>query len=450
MKVNVDWEKRNKEAVKILQDILKIQSDRKNEILVAKYFQSVLAKEGIPSRIYSPPGKPDHANLVAVLETTNKTQEKGLILANHIDVVEADPKEWDVPPYSGIIKDGRIWGRGAIDMKGMAVMQLMAFLELKRSKIPLERKVMFLALADEESGSKYGAAYMISEYKNLFDGYGWMIGEGGIAVKGAITGNSTVFNIQYAEKGNIWLKLIAKGQSGHGSTPPNEYASLNLLNFYKEVLSIDTSIKITDETKGFFYQLGSVSNFPNSFFLKNASNPIFKPLLSGPIRKNRHLTAMTTNTKSITGLHTNEETTGYNVLNGEVVGKLDIRVLPGTDTKEYIEDIRKIAKKYSIEVVIFDEISPDSSPIDSVLFQTLANVSVSKVENSVAAPFLSPGKTDNSRFRRIGIDAYGLIPAVLEPTDLDSMHGKNENIKIENLKLGSTILFETILQLNGL
>ncbi|WP_411822357.1 M20/M25/M40 family metallo-hydrolase [Leptospira sp. 'Mane'] len=445
--IQVNWDKRNEEAVKILQDLIRIRTDRKNEIEVIKYLQAYLAKEGIPSEIYFPKSRPDHANLVAVIEP-EKSQilEKGLILANHIDVVEANEKEWKVPPYSGLIQDGRIWGRGAIDMKGMAVMQLMAFLELKRSKVPLTGKVMYLALSDEESGSKFGARFMIEEHKKLFQDYGYLISEGGVAVKNAIVPEVTIFNIQYAEKGNIWLKLKAKGKSGHGSTPPTEYASLNLINFYKEILAFDTSIKITEETEGFFYQLGVISGFPNSFFLKNAGNPLFKPFLTGPIRKNKHLTAMTTNTKSVTGLYTGEEETGYNVLNGEVFGKLDVRVLPGVNTKEYIEKIRSIAKNYSVEVEVYDELSADSSPISSPLFQILANVAVSKVEKSIAAPFMSPGKTDNASFRRIGIDCYGLIPAILEPEDLDTMHGKDENLKIENLKLGSSILFETITQ----
>lgn len=443
--VSVDWEERNKEAVKILRDLIRIRTERSNELAAAQYLQSILKKEGIPSTIYASKEHPDRANLVAVLEPSRPSSLKGIILGNHTDVVEANPSEWSVPPFNGDLVDGRIYGRGALDMKGLAVMQFMAFLELKRSKIELNRKVMFLSLADEESGSFLGARYMAEHHRDLFRDYGSMLNEGGVATKDVGIPGATLFNIQYAEKGNLWLRLKAKGESGHGSAPNAEYATLNLIRFYEEILSFDTGIKITEETRAYFYQLGVVASFPTSFFLKNASNPIIKPLLSGTLKKNKHLSAMTRNTKAITGIQTLEGE-GYNVLSGETLGKLDVRILPGVDSKEYLEKIREVAKPYGIEVEVFDEIGPDDSPLDSDLFQILANVSTSKVPGSVAAPFMSAGKTDNARFRRIGIQCYGLNPAILTGKDTEGLHGKDENISVENLKLGSTILFETLIQ----
>ncbi|TGM00482.1 M20/M25/M40 family metallo-hydrolase [Leptospira barantonii] len=443
--INVDWEERNKEAIKILRDLIRIRTERSNELAVAQYLQTILKKEGIPSTIYASKGRPDRANLVAVLEPSRPSSLKGIILGNHTDVVEANPSEWSVPPYNGDLVDGRIYGRGALDMKGLAVMQFMAFLELKRSKIELNRKVMFLSLADEESGSFLGARYMAEHHGDLFKDYGSMLNEGGVATKDVGIQGATIFNIQYAEKGNLWLRLKAKGESGHGSVPNKDYATLNLIRFYDEILSFDVGIQITEETRAYFYQLGSVASFPTSFFLKNASNPIIKPLLSGTLKKNKHLSAMTRNTKAITGIQTLEGE-GYNVLSGETLGKLDVRILPGVNSKEYLEKIREIAKPYGIEVEVFDEIGPDDSPLDSDLFQILANVSTSKVPGSVAAPFMSAGKTDNARFRRIGIQCYGLNPAILTAKDTEGLHGKDENISVENLKLGSTILFETLIQ----
>ncbi len=127
---------------------------------------------------------------------------------------------------------------------------------------------------------------------------------------------------------------------------------------------------------------------------------------------------------------------------------MDIRTLPGVDQEEFIQKIQEIAKKNSIEIMITDKNPADSTPIDTDFFQTLAGVSVSKFNNSTVTPFLSPGKTDNSYLRRIGIKSYGLIPAILYSEDIDTMHGKNENISIENLKLGSIIIFETLVEMN--
>ncbi|PJZ55223.1 M20/M25/M40 family metallo-hydrolase [Leptospira adleri] len=443
--IPVNWEERTNEAVRILQDLIRIRTERKNEIEVVRYLQALLQKEGIPSRIYASKEHPEHANLVAVLEPKKPNDLKGIILGNHSDVVEADATEWTVPPYSGQVVDGKIYGRGALDMKGLAVMQLVAFLELKRSNVELKRKVMFLSLADEESGSVWGARYMAKEHKNIFENYDTMLNEGGVATKDVGIPGSTIFNIQYAEKGNLWIKLRAKGQSGHGSAPTSDYATLNLIRFYEEVLRYDVGVRITDETRAYFYQLGKVASFPTSFFLKNASNPFIKPFLTGTLKKSKHLAAMTSNTKAITGIESLEGD-GYNVLSGETLGKLDIRVLPGFDTKDYFEKIREIAKTYGVEAEIIDEIGPDDSPLEDELFQILANVSVSKIPGSVAAPFMSSGKTDNARFRRIGIRCYGLNPAILTSKDTETLHGKDENISIENLKLGSMILFETLYQ----
>ncbi len=444
----VPWDKRTEEATKILSELLRIPTVRGNEMQAVKYIQGILTKEGIPSRLVIDPKNPSRPNLIAELEPNAPTGEKGIILANHLDTVEFDAKEWKVPPTSGKVEDGRIWGRGAIDMKGMAVMQLIAFLELKRSGLPRTRKYMFLSLADEESGSKLGGIFLTTMHKEIFKDYEYAINEGGAATRDIVIPGSTIFNIQYAEKGNLWFRLKAQGTSGHGSTPPVEYASLNLLNFYKEVRELESDITITEETEAFFYQLGTISNFPNSFFLKNARNPFIKPLLKGTIRSNRHLTAMTTNTKSITGLMTTEGDKGENVISGEAYGKLDVRLLPGVDPDEFTVKVKKIAEKFKIEATVTDNNPADLSPMDTRLFQTLAAVSVSKFEKSTVTPFLSPGKTDNSYLRRVGIKAYGIIPAVLKSEDLDTMHGKNENISIDNLTLGSKILFETLVEMN--
>lgn len=444
----VNWEARRTEAVKLLTDLLKIHSVRGNEIQVAKYIQAVLTKEGIPSRFVFDPKHPTRPNLIAELPATVPNPEPGIILANHLDTVEFDPREWKMAPLSGTVNEGRVWGRGAIDMKGMAVMELLAFLEIKRSGIPRTRKIMYLALADEESGSELGGKYMTSKQKQVFEGYEYAINEGGVATRDIVIPGSTIFNIQYAEKGNIWLRAKIKGTSGHGSSPPTQYPALSLIQFFNEVRELESDIRITEETDAFFYQLGTISSFPKSFFLKNARNPLIKPLLHGTIRSNRHLTAMTTNTKSITGFRTTEGEGGENVIAGEASGRLDIRTLPGVDIEEFANKVKTIAAKYNAEITFTDINPTDVSPINTRFFSTLAAVSVNKFPNSTVTPFLSPGKTDNSYLRRVGIKAYGLIPAVLKSEDIDGMHGKNENMTIDNLELGTKILFETLVEMN--
>ncbi|WP_244926614.1 M20/M25/M40 family metallo-hydrolase [Leptospira wolffii] len=445
--LSLDWDRKSAETNRILGDLIRIQSVRGNEKKVAEYIKNLLEKEGIPVKFFHEEGFPDRVNILAELEPSSPSSEKGLILANHLDVVEAEAKDWKEEPFSGVVKDGRIYGRGALDCKSLIAMQLIAFLEWKRSKLPLKRKIMFLGLADEESGSERGAKFLIRKHKELFQGYGYMLNEGGFGTKDVGVPNSTIFNIQYAEKGNLWLTIRAKGDQGHGSTPSGNYPSLRLHKFLNEVLDYDVSVRISPETEAFFYQLGTASSFPNSFFLKNAGVPILQRLLYGPIKSNRQLSAITRNTKAISGLKTTEGK-GHNVLASEAEAKLDIRLLPGFDPKDYIEEIREIAKKYDVEVESAGTVKPDKSGLDSVLFQTLAAVTSKLVPGSVPAPFLSPGKTDNAYFREIGLECYGLIPVILNEKELTMLHGKDESVSLENLKLGTRIVFEILHQMN--
>ncbi|TGN03408.1 M20/M25/M40 family metallo-hydrolase [Leptospira dzoumogneensis] len=443
----LSWDKREAEAVKILTDLIRIKSVRGNEKQAAEYIRSIFEKEGIKTKFISEPGHPDRVNLIAELEPNIPTSEKGLILGNHLDVVEADPKEWTEDPFAGVIKEGRIHGRGALDCKGLIAMQIVSFLELKRSTIPLKRKIMFLSMADEESGSERGARFLLKAHPELFKGYGYMLNEGSFGTKDVAIPGSIIFNIQYAEKGNLWLNVRAKGEQGHGSTPSQNYPGLRLLRFLTEVLEYDTDIRISEETQGFFYQLGSISSFPKSFILKNSNIPVLRRLLYGPIRASRQLSAITRNTKAVSGLKT-EEGKGHNVLSSLAEAKLDVRLLPGFDPLEYLKEIQKVAEKYEVEVEPAATVPTDISTLDSILFQKLASVATRKIPGSVATPFISPGKTDNAYFRQIGMECYGLIPVLLNEKELTMLHGKNESISIENLKLGTQILFEILYQMN--
>lgn len=171
---------------------------------------------------------------------------------NHMDVVEAEAAEWKYPPFEGIRIEDRIYGRGAVDMKGLGMMQLHAMLLIKKSGIKLKHKLMFIALADEESRSMHGAQYIVNNYKDLFKGYEFIHNEGGSGTDGVAVKGSKIFNLQYAEKGILWLELEAKGESGHGSTPPVSYAAKNMLEFLLELQTFSKDTIITDITSAFF------------------------------------------------------------------------------------------------------------------------------------------------------------------------------------------------------
>ncbi|MBI3396128.1 MAG: M20/M25/M40 family metallo-hydrolase, partial [Spirochaetia bacterium] len=257
---------------------------------------------------------------------------------------------------------------------------------------------------------------------------------------------SLIFNLNYAEKGLLWLKLKATGSSGHGHSPHVRYAALDMLEFLDAVRHMESGPVIGDETALFFYQLGEASSFPNSFLLKRSRNAVVKQVLSLFINKNRFLRSMTSNTRTVTGFHADES--GINVIANQATANLDIRLLPGVAPKAYLERIVRLAKQYNVEVQVAGMNEATASPIKSDFFKVLGRVAMQNVPGAVVAPFLSPGGTDCAYFRKIDMDCYGLIPILADSDELDGLHGKNESITEDNLRLGTRIIFETLIGMN--
>lgn len=306
---------------------------------------------------------------------------------------------------------------------------------------------MYLAVSDEESRSEFGMKFLIAKHKEIFNGYEFVHNEGGVGTKDIIVKGSKIFNIQHAEKGIIWLDLESEDISGHGSTPPVQYAALNFIDFLTDLKKMNEVVIIKDETASFFYQMGEVSPFPNSFVLKRSRNPLLGLILNGVIRSNKHLRAMTSNSMSITGIDTHPA--GINVITSKTNGTVDIRILPGFDEKEILEKVKTLAKKYNVKVTVRHLEPGTISPVDSKYFKILSGVVQQVVPNAVVTPFLSPGTTDSSYLRMAGFKCYGLIPALLTSEEIDGIHGKNESVTIEHLKMGIEILHKSILEFNN-
>ncbi|EMO10611.1 peptidase, M20/M25/M40 domain protein [Leptospira borgpetersenii str. Noumea 25] len=245
-----DYGKLAEEASKDLQAYLKIKTIRGNEREAVLFLKSLFDKRGIKTKIFNVPGKPERANIMAEIKGTDS--QGGLILTNHIDVVEVDLNEWDQLPFSGVRKGDRIYGRGAMDVKGLGIMELYTFFLIHDSGIKLKKNLMYLAVADEESRSEFGMKFLIAKHRDIFDGYEFVHNEGGVGTKDIVVKGSKIFNIQHAEKGAVWLDLESDDISGHGSTPPNHYAALNLVDFLTELKKMNEVVIIKDETASFF------------------------------------------------------------------------------------------------------------------------------------------------------------------------------------------------------
>jgi acetylornithine deacetylase/succinyl-diaminopimelate desuccinylase-like protein len=428
----IDWKEVTEEATDLLCRYIAIDTSNPpgNEEAAALFLADILRRESLESQLYQ--AAPDRANLSARLPGDGS--KRPLILLNHTDVVPAEPPFWQEPPFAGIVRDGVIWGRGALDMKGLAVMELMTFLLLKRHGIPLKRDVVFLALADEEMGSEAGVEWMDRHHPEVMEAE-YVLNEGGYGFTELMGVRRPIFNCSIGEKGPLWLKLTAHGTAGHGSVPHDDNSLERLVRALYRIQSWQHPITVLPETELYLRGLhegGFLAEMPDESTLAQAAqvNPVIRAVL--------------TNTVSVTTC-----TAGYkhNVIPALSEASLDCRLLPGQSAEAFVEEVRGIIDDPKVEIEEVYRSETVSSPVQTELFSILRDVICERIENALVLPSISPGFTDSRLFRRRGVVAYGLIPVLLEPVEAATIHGHNERISVENLRLGTQLLFETVRRL---
>lgn len=401
-----------------------------NELPACEFLGEILKKEGIPFHIEKTAEK--RANLYAEI---SGGKEPPIILLNHIDVVGADPKEWSVDPFSGAIKDSYVWGRGALDCKGLGIMELYAFILLKKEGV--KRNIIFCATADEEMGGRFGA-YIASERLSQRLKGAFVINEGGLGIKKMLF-KKDLYSPDFGEKGPLWIELLSKGKAGHGSMPHPENANLKLLNAIKEVLKIRNKIKIIPEIysslKFLKNESGGIRLFPLIFRL------LPKFLLEKVLSKNYRLSAIFHNTFALTILNG-----GYkeNVIPGSSRAVIDIRLLPGESPDQLIKEIKNRVERLGVSVNVLAQELPSLSDPSTKEMEAIRNVVKRRHPEAVFLPLLVPGFTDSRFFRAKGAIAYGFIPATFEQEEVDRVHGVNERISEGALMEGIINIYEII------
>jgi acetylornithine deacetylase/succinyl-diaminopimelate desuccinylase-like protein len=429
---NIDWKEITEEATDLLSRYIAVDTSNPpgNEEAAALFLADILRREGLEAHLYQ--AAPGRANLSARL--TGDGSKRPLILLNHTDVVPAEPPFWQEPPFAGTVRDGVIWGRGALDMKGMAVMELMTFLLLKRHGIPLKRDVVFLALADEEAGGDVGIEWMDQHHPEVMDAE-YVLNEGGYGLTELLGVRRPIFNCSISEKGPLWLKLRAQGSPGHGSVPHDDNSLERLVRALYRVKGWQHPITVLPETDVYLrglHESGFLAEMPDESALAQAAqaNPVIRAVL--------------TNTVSVTTC-----TAGYkhNVIPALSEATLDCRLLPGQSAQAFVEELKGIIDDPKVEIEEVYRSETASSPVQTELFSIAGKVIQETVEKALVLPIISPGFTDSRVFRQRGVVAYGLIPVLLEPPEAATMHGHNERISVGNLRLGTQVLFEIVRRL---
>lgn len=397
-----------------------------NEEKAAEFLEDILKKGHIQTKKYS--YQSSRPNLIARIKGTG--EKKPLLLLNHMDVVEADYAN----PFSGEIKANYIHGRGALDMKGFGIMQLMTMLLVKRNNLSLKRDLIFLAVADEEAGGQNGMEYVVNHHFDEINSE-YALCEGSFGIKGII-GDDIVYACAIADKAPLWIKLISKGQPGHGSMPIKDSAINQMIRALEKIRGYETEIRLTEESKKFFKKLGSLQKFPKSIILKNVHKKFFLTLAKKQLTSEKTLNAVLRDTISITSLIAGNK---VNVIPGTCEVTLDCRLLPGRKPLEFVELLKEIIDNERIIFEIIKVEESGSSRTDTEFYQTLE-----EVLQKPLLPTLSPAFTDLRFLRKKGVTSYGLIPIVLTKEDLDMIHGKDEKISIKNLIEGTEKTYEIV------
>lgn len=421
----MNWDQVEKEAVDLLADYIRIDTTNPpgNERRAVEFIGRFLESEGLEVRYLG--REPDRPNLIC--RVSSGRERRGLMLAHHCDVVGADPGQWSVPPFGGLVRDGFVWGRGALDMKGMGVMEVMAMTIAHRVRLPLRRDILLVVTCDEEDGSRNGAAYLAENHPVELEA-AWCLNEGGSGWK---TGDMAVNLCGFGEKGPAWVRVIAEGTPGHGSVPQGDNPCEQLVKALDSLTRMSRPLRVLPETRMMLERLG-LGGLPAEELEQH-------PMLRVPA-----LRAMLQETLSITQLRAGARP---NVIPAEAQATLDIRVLPDRTTQEVLEDVRRCLPQGRFRMEPIMTIEPSCSPIHTEMFHCMERLAEAFFPGALFLPSVFPAFTDSRCFRKLGIASYGWIPAMIDAGDLARIHGKDERIGVKELLTGIRVIFEMISQL---
>lgn len=436
----INWDQVDNEVRDLLTDLIKINTTNPpgNELEAAQYLQIVFQREGIDSAIYE--SAPGRGNLVARIPGNGKGRP--LVLLAHLDVVAANPAQWTHPPFAAEIAEGYLWGRGAIDMKGMLAMETLAMFLLKRNGITPGREVILVAAADEEAGSQQGAEWLIKQDLPGLSQAEYIINEGG---EGKVDNGVPVYACQNGEKGVLWVKMKVHGLPGHASMPSKDNAIVRMATLLNRIGRYKPTITLSETTRNFLMEMAKARGVRIS---KGSSNSDYSLQLfaSRHFKNERSVQAMLYNTISPTIVKAGEK---VNVLPEVCEATLDCRLVPGQTPEGFLKKLKEIVNDSSVEWEVLQTAEPTESPVNTELFSVIQKTVRRINPKAIAVPYLSPGGTDSRYFRKRGITAYGFFPIILSEDELQRMHGIDERISLENLKLGTRILYETVKEVAG-
>jgi acetylornithine deacetylase/succinyl-diaminopimelate desuccinylase-like protein len=420
------------DVVKLCQELIQIPSvnfgeGKGDEKAAAEYVAAKMKEVGIESKIYE--SAPNRCSVVARIEGRDKSRP-GLVVNGHLDVVPANAADWSVDPFSGAIKDGCIWGRGAVDMKNMDAMILAVIRLWARHNYQPERSIVVVFFGDEEAGGIYGSRWMAEKHPEVFAGCSETISEvGGFSL--TLLSGKRVYAIEASQKGIEWMKITAEGVAGHGSMVNNANAVTRLTEAIAKIGNYTWPQRITKTSDLFFQKISELSGKP---YDRNNLQPLIDEV--GPMGK--MIGATLCNTTNPTMLEA-----GYkaNVIPQSASAVVDGRTLPGFE-KELLDTVKSLVGEHvKVESLVSD--IPLEVEFGGPLVDAMIAAIKSEDPDGIPIPYLLSGGTDNKALAKLGIVGYGFSPLKLPP-DLDFtglFHGIDERVPIDSLQFGARTLF---------
>ncbi len=423
------------ETASIARDLIRFdtsnrgEGDANPESDAAAYVSRYLEQLGLaPVTIESAPGR---ASVIARVAGADASLP-ALVLHGHLDVVPADPANWSVDPFAGVVKDGMLWGRGAVDMKDMCAMMLTAVAELLRAGEQPRREVILAFFADEENGGVFGAHYLVTHHPELFEGAATAISEvGGYSIE---LNGSRAYLIQTGEKALDWIKLRARGTAAHGSRVWRDNAVTRLAEAIAALGRHEWPLALCDTTSELIAEIAKI--YGEDPEMVDAEQLILRTGKAGGF-----IQASLRNTSNPTVLRAGYK---HNVIPDTAEALVDVRSLPADQPGILAEIQRIVGDDIEIETVHSDvglEVPFAGEAVDAMIESLRLHDPEAKV-----LPYLLSGGTDNKALSRLGITGYGFVPLRL-PADLDfpgMFHGVDERVPLEALDFGHRVLADLL------
>ena len=437
----VAWDALATEGTSILADYLRVNTTNPpgNELAAARFLKAILDREGIEAQILDTLELgPNRANLYARLRGNGT--KRAIALVHHMDVVPATPSSWSVDPFSGVIKDGYIWGRGALDMKGSGVAQLMALIAIKRSGVRLTRDIVYIGNADEELTST-GGLVMVSRHADLLKDVEYLITEG--ADNLVENGKVVYFAVGVAEKRTFWQRLTVNGVPSHGSRPTRQNPVPRLVAALYKISQFETPLHVTPGVDKFFRDIARIYPEPQRKWLSDVTAALNDPKAREWILSDVSWNAFLRNTISLTGLTGSNKT---NVIPGVATADIDVRLLPDQDAAEFLRTLQGVVGDTAVHfTTLLQPKTPLESPIETDLFRAIERAAHEREPSAFVTTPMETAATDRPTYRKLGITTYGFSPFRVPRAETQrGMHGNDERLSVDNVGYGIRFLYDIL------